>query len=226
MLASAGYDWARDLILDAELYDPSLDQWSVLTQSTLPAGLQFDYPYMFVLPDGNLVNAGPGDTQLLLRPSYQWGAVIDDPLNSQRPLYHGSAAMFAPGKIVRCGGEPQGNASTWVLDLSNYDPQSPPSWLAASNMNIPRQNHNLVILPDGKVLAVGGCASGFDTNPVLQPEIFDPASNTWTLQPSMDSLRPRPYHSTAMLLPDGRVATGGGVGLSAFSGQIFKPPRA
>jgi hypothetical protein len=134
--------------------------------------------------------------------------------------------MFAPGKIMLCGGGPSSgatSASTWVLDLSSYDPSSPPDWLAAANMNKLRRNHNLVLLPDGRILAVGGESIVDNVSvPEFQPEMFDPASNTWTLQPAMSSSVSRAYHSTAILLPDGRVAVGGGV-LNSFTGQIFQP---
>jgi hypothetical protein len=42
----------------------------------------------------------------------------------------------------------------------------------------------------------------------LQSEIYDPATDTWTLTAA--SSVPRLYHSTAVLLPDGRVVTAGG----------------
>jgi hypothetical protein len=42
----------------------------------------------------------------------------------------------------------------------------------------------------------------------LQPEIYDPATDTWT--PVAVSTVPRLYHSTALLLPDGRVVSAGG----------------
>src|SRR5439155_9962212 len=71
-------------------------------------------------------------------------------------------------------------------------------------------------LPNGKVLAVGGLnVASTDvtdsTRAVKRPQIWDPGAGTWTdttvlaRQPSM-----RNYHSTAVLLPDGRVLSGGG----------------
>lgn len=45
-------------------------------------------------------------------------------------------------------------------------------------------------------------------HPVFAAERWDPATGTWTVLSSAS--RVREYHSTATLLPDGRVLTGGG----------------
>ena len=47
-----------------------------------------------------------------------------------------------------------------------------------------------------------------DTTPVLQPELWDPHTGKFTLMAPMAT--PRNYHSIAVLLPDGRVFSGGG----------------
>ncbi len=67
-------------------------------------------------------------------------------------------------------------------------------------MNSGRRNHNATVLPDGKVLVVGGKDN-------LTTEMFDPVpkNETWTMMASMT--QERGPHSTALLLADGRVAT-------------------
>lgn len=84
-------------------------------------------------------------------------------------------------------------------------------------LNHPRWFGNGVLLPDGTVLAVGGgltdnvVAHGQRSIPVLDAEQFDPATGAWSERASMDV--GRTYHSTAVLLPDGRVLAGGHVPL-------------
>jgi len=96
------------------------------------------------------------------------------------------------------------------IDLTALAP--PPAWNRTADMHFPRTNVNGVLLPDGTILAVGGQRNGKwnpDHQPVLEAEIYDPRTDTWTLTPPM--AHPRQYHSIAVLLPDGRVLTAGGV---------------
>lgn len=220
-------------VLIPELYDPESNTWAELFTASRD---QWVYPFMFLLPDGRLVDAGPRDTSFLDPATWTWSGSIPDPSYytvdppPPPPGEHGSAVMYEPGKIMRCGGNEDRPAplydqavdTTWVVDLNNDGG----GWLIADNMHKNRANHNLVILPDGKVLALGGntnhLAQGVPIGPVFEAEIFDPASGTWSLQPASDPGHPRMYHSTAMLLPDGRVVLAG----ADFNptAQIFKPP--
>jgi hypothetical protein len=89
-----------------------------------------------------------------------------------------------------------------------------------------RSNMNSVLLPDGSVLVVGGnTAANFGT-PYLQSLRYNPATDTWTPMASQ-ALR-RAYHSTAVLLPDGRVLSAGDNGPGAIGGhnrvEIYSPP--
>jgi hypothetical protein len=43
--------------------------------------------------------------------------------------------------------------------------------------------------------------------PITQTELYDPQTETWRLM--ADANKPRTYHNTALLLPDGRVLVGG-----------------
>ncbi|MCH8270062.1 MAG: DUF1929 domain-containing protein [Planctomycetes bacterium] len=210
-----------------ELYDPATNTWDLLWVADRE---QWIYPFMFVLPDGRIVDAGPRDTSFLDPATWTWSGSIPDPTYPNPlplpPGEHGSAVMYEPGKIMRCGGSERlvrAVATTWVVDLNNDGV----GWLNAEPMNKKRRNHNLVVLPDGKVLAVGGneldLAGGVGSvDAVLEAEIFDPASGKWTLQPPSHPDHPRMYHSTAMLLPDGRVVSAGGN--TYPTAQIFKPP--
>ncbi|HUR67817.1 MAG TPA: galactose oxidase-like domain-containing protein [Candidatus Thermoplasmatota archaeon] len=81
----------------------------------------------------------------------------------------------------------------------------------------PRWFPNTVILPDGKLLTTGGglwdnvYAHGQRSAEVLVAESFDPATGAWTQMAPMTV--GRTYHSTSILLPDGRVLVGGHVPL-------------
>ena len=96
-------------------------------------------------------------------------------------------------------------------------------------MAFPRAFHNLVLLPDGDVLAVGGELSrdGWDSSQsVLAGEIWSPASETWRTVAWMQ--RGRLYQSTALLLPDARVLVAGsgsdyGPGFDDTTAEIYSP---
>ena len=96
-----------------------------------------------------------------------------------------------------------------------------------------RKFHQLVPMPTGEVLVVGGNTTGAkfrDSGSVMEPEVWNPETGNWRGMANMSV--PRDYHSTAMLLTDGRVLTAGG-GYSSNDAnsagthqdaQIFSPP--
>jgi hypothetical protein len=86
---------------------------------------------------------------------------------------------------------------------------------------------NATILPDGKVLVTGGSTSDAFGDPrgaVYNAEMWDPATGSWSTLAAM-SVR-RVYHSTAVLLPDGRVLTAGGqdAGGLHYDAEYYSPP--
>ncbi|MFQ5414636.1 MAG: galactose oxidase-like domain-containing protein, partial [Phycisphaerae bacterium] len=85
-----------------------------------------------------------------------------------------------------------------------------PTWDTVADLNCGRTHTQLVVLPDGKVLAVGGDADAcdFEYHAVLPAELYDPAADTWTLMAGTNVSRW--VHSIALLLPDGRVLTANG----------------
>jgi galactose oxidase-like protein len=106
-----------------------------------------------------------------------------------------------------------------ILDLS----QPTPAWRSVAPMLVARQFPNAVLLPDGSVLAVGGGQLGEYEKPVRLAERFDPSTETWTAMAVEHT--PRCYHSTALLLPDGRVLSAGmDHGKFARTGEVYSPP--
>ena len=115
------------------------------------------------------------------------------------------------------------------IDLSMPTPR----WGLASKMHHPRIHANGVLLPDGNVFVVGGMStygghmSDMHGVPgaVLEAEMYDPSTNTWTRMAAQQ--KARVYHSTAILLPDGRVISMGSNPASKMiekSIEIFSPP--
>lgn len=112
-----------------------------------------------------------------------------------------------------------GDASSWITDLGTPDtPILRPQWqrLGRRGPGVrprARLNGHLVLLPSGQVLLCGGEAEyGKDAQAVGEPELLTRKNGDWEWEegPCAAASVPRCYHSTALLMPDGRVFTGGG----------------
>ena len=209
--------------LAPEVYDPSANTWTALSAAQLDMG---EYPSTFVAPNGQVFVTHGSDQQsrYLDVGSQTWTT-----LSTTVPSW-GTAAMYRPGKVMlAAGGSPPNNSDPAVSTTSVIDLNQPsPAWRMTAPMAYARAQHNLVLLPDGHVLAVGGAAevSLISTNGVLPAELWDPTAETWTTMAALQD--PRMYHSIALLLPDGRVlSAGGGRNLPAVdypTAQVFSPP--
>jgi len=206
-----------------EIYDPRADTWTELEYATrwMP-----NYPQAMVLSDGHIFYGGPDKYSQVLDANAD--TLISGPV-SYYDNYLGSAVQYAPGKMMRHGGGPpldpvpMGN-KTQIIDM--YAPS--PAWTETPSGAYSRGWLNLVQLPDGKVLAVGGAAGGNGWYPecgVHASEMWDPITTSWSVMVSQQ--RPREYHSIGLLLPDGRVLSAGGENLDIggeFNREIYSPP--
>lgn len=89
-----------------------------------------------------------------------------------------------------------------------------------------RRWSNMTVLPNGKVLVTGGSEKiGQIPTATYVAEIWDPETETWSRGAS--ATKPRLYHSTALLLPDGTVLTAGGGApgpVKNLNAEIYYPP--
>lgn len=205
-----------------EIYDPISDTWTLMPASaSKDLGL---YPQMFTLPNGKAFAAGTKtNTYLLDINSASWANGPTNAFGSSG--YAESSAMFAPGKIIRSGGADPAITKTATIDMTAAGPQ----WKQVPGMHFPRRRHNMVILADGQVMAVGGTRRADDvgdplTSPgaVYEGEIWNPATEQWSVTAPMSV--DRMYHAAAVLLPDGRVLAAGGEYAGRYTAQIFSPP--
>jgi hypothetical protein len=230
VLAVAGHTTCKTCVAAIpEVYDPATNTWTQLpgAQSVTPT----QYPHLFVLPDGRVLETSSFaeviPTRVLDVAAQTWTTVDPTPLDG------GSAVMYEPGKVMKVGGswdDGVGNpaTTTYVLDMT----QLTPSWQQTSWMAFPRVTHNLTLLADGTVLVTGGSSNANVSDPasaVYSAELWSPATHTWTTMAPM--VVPRVYHSTALLLPDGRVLEAGsgrfggtGPGVDQLSAEIYSPP--
>jgi Domain of unknown function (DUF1929)/Carboxypeptidase regulatory-like domain len=200
-----------------QVFQMSTRTWRNLSTAQLALPL---YPKMMVAPNGKVFEAGPSRQSRYLSTSGTgaWSNVAL--LNFTGARDYGPAVFYGAGKVVVFGGADPPTATAETIDLN----AATPAWKFTGSMHFPRRQHNAVVLPDGKVLIVGGSkAGGFDTSssPVLPTEMWDPATGQFTVMASIAVYRG--YHSTALLLPDGRVLSAGG-NVGGPNAQLFSPP--
>ena len=186
------------------------------------------YPWFDVAPDGRAFDSGPDQTMRSLDPTGAGAWKIWSSRDSINRTY-GSHAMFDVGKILVAGGGPSTNTAD-VINVNGATPTVTPT----GSMAYGRRQNNLTVLADGTVLVTGGNSSGaqlVDLNAgVYAAELWNPATGQWTTLSSMQVTRQ--YHSTALLLPDGRVLSAGGgicaqcnaIGYLNKNAEIFSPP--
>ena len=228
-IITSGSSDSESVFVDTpEIYDPVANAWTTISAARLSVP---QYPMVFLLADGRVIQVGsteyPTATHVLDLDLEQWTTLDANIFEG------GSAVMYAPGRIMKSGSASQDGATpnaasadtTYVLDMN----ASAPSWRETSPMAFARTFHNLTSLPDGSVLVTSGSRrkSEIDLGPaVLEAELWSPDSETWTTMAPMRT--PRIYHSTAILLPDGRVAVSGSGNIGGATDQenleIYSPP--
>jgi hypothetical protein len=216
-----------DYIPVPEIYNPTNNTWTKLPNANLAMPT---YPHMFLMANGKLAYTGnsefPSEARLLDPATQVWSMV--DPAT----VDGGSSVMYEPGKFLKSGsandqinGQPSA-ATAYTIDFNSANPR----WQQVASMAFPRTHHVLTLLPDGNVLATSGTLikDGTDSSPsVYEAELWSPVTRTWTTLARATIARK--YHTTALLLPDGRVLVGGtGRNIYPLTDQrnyeLFSPP--
>ncbi|GFQ04049.1 galactose oxidase [Phtheirospermum japonicum] len=196
------------------------------------------YPFLHLLPDGNLFvfantrsvvfnykrnrvvrefPAIPGDDPRNYPSSGSSVLLpIDENINPIEPeimicggAAHDAFQLASRGTFVRA------SSACGRLKITDHDRN--PAW-EMENMPMPRVMSDMVLLPNGDVIIINGAglgSAGWDSarNPVTRPMIYNPNrennNNNNRFSVMAASQRPRLYHSTAILLTDGRILVGG-----------------
>ena len=199
--------------------------WRPLTNASLQLAL---YPYLHLAPNGKVFVSGPERTTHYLDTSGSGGWTNGPTRIVDYNRDYGSSVTYDVGKVVIIGGGNPPISSSETINLND----ATPAWTTRGSMASARRQMNSTILPNGKVFVSGGTNTGGNDSgdsleaagALLTSEMWDPSDGNFTTMASMT--KPRLYHSTAILLGDGRVLTAGGgrPGTEQRNAQIYSPP--
>ncbi|MGP4050581.1 galactose oxidase-like domain-containing protein [Streptomyces sp. 2A115] len=201
---------------DNEIYDPKTKKWTPGPKRYFPT-----YPALFLTKGGKLFypasNAGYGPAGLGREPGL-WDLKTNKfdkvPGLTDQDATETSASLLLPPaqdqKVMILGGGGVGESKkstsrTAVIDLKKDNP------VFKDGPDLPQGTRylNSVIMPDDSVFTSNGSEDyrGRSASNVLKAQFYDPRSNSFRAAASPKV--GRNYHSEALLLPDGRVATFG-----------------
>ena len=234
-LVMSGENQYGSIVQQLEVYNPATNLFTALPYSAnLPMAsgqaAWEDYPRNFLLGSGNVLVTNQNLFSFVFSPTtntwssqynlnnpyrgHDTGVVLPSPAGAANPLEQ---------VMIIGGGENQGPyANTEVIDFT----QPNPTWQYGPSMNVARHDMNAILLPDGTILVVGGAGqTGEYDDPIVYPEIYSPVTNSWT-ESANGQKGNRTYHSTALLLPDGRVISAGSDSGNIYQSyaEIYSPP--
>ncbi len=208
-----------------ELYTPPAAGAEAGTLSVVgPEHPNAIYPHQLVMRDGRMLQVDRTAAYRLNPSTWTWTTLPSLPVDSGS----GAAHLMLPGG-------PQGSTRVMVIGglhknvalaaTQKYDDaRRAAGWALGSPMPTSRAHMNVVQVPDGSAYGIGGNSVRKRLSPRRQTMRYDPATDTWTNM-AVQSLR-RAYHSTALLLPDGRIMSAGdnGVGGGGQLIDFYSPP--
>ncbi|MFF6993507.1 galactose oxidase-like domain-containing protein [Streptomyces sp. NPDC008313] len=235
----------------AERFSAAEQKWLPLWQVNQTWSYWGLYPSMILMQDGRLFYSGshvfgngtPGTGSAVY--DYDAGTVTAIPGLRNKDERDQSASVLLPPaqdqRVLTLGGgnidsNPDANRLTDIIDLKAADPAytaGPPLPQGTVDLGVGQVPEtggqgkmyvSAVLLPDGKVLETGGALHN-RANPVFESSLFDPATSVF--DPVAADPEARGYHSSAFLLPDGRVmATGDNPGNGTWNHDvsIYTPP--
>jgi len=129
--------------------------------------------------------------------------------NMTTPRMDHTATLLHSGKVLITGGSVGLYPAETVFSSAElYDPQSG-AFSPTGGMTAVRFKHAAALLPDGKVLVIGGSDARVWRGRYASAEIYDPATGTFKVTESMGAARFK--HREAVLpMADGKVLVAGG----------------
>jgi N-acetylneuraminic acid mutarotase len=226
VLVTGGFNSTSGYLTSAELYDPATGTWTASTGNL--AGARANHTAT-LLPNGSVLVAAGFNGANTGTAKYLASAEVYDSSNGAwsgtnnftTARDHHTATLLPNGKVLVAAGLHAGTP-TALASAELYDPASGMWTTTTGVLTTGRYFHTATLLPNGKVLVVGGQGSINGNTTILQSaELYDPSSGTWM---GTDSLTTARQFHTATLLPNGKVLVAGGINGSALpSAELYDP---
>jgi N-acetylneuraminic acid mutarotase len=188
----------------AQVYDPAANTWKATPN--MKSGR--NWPTGTLLPDGRVMLVGgsngklSGDNLVLLKTAEFYdpasGTFTLSGSKMATPRANHTATLLLNGKVLIAGGmnvmvpRIRWGSCTNLAEL--YDPATD-KFSSAGAMAVVHCGHNAVLLPNGKVLIVGGSDA----------ELYDPSTNSWSSAGTMNAA----HAGSAVLLNNNKVLLAG-----------------
>lgn len=214
VLVAGGRDTGDTCIKTAAVYDPGEQAWTQIPD-LVPE--RRDHTAT-LLPDGKvLVTGGRGKDYEVLASARVYdpeeGAWSNTKVQMAVARQGHTATLLRDGRVLIAGGTGS-HPELESIELNTaelYEPVTGEWRPTGTTMASQRTDHKAILLPDGKVLVVGGTynvtVQGDSTELFAPAELYDPATDRWL--PADSQPQARKAHTSTLLL-DGRVLVTGG----------------
>ena len=191
VLVGGGFNDSDQLLSQCELWDPGTGEWEdagSMVQAREGHGA-------CLLRDGRVLATGGSGDGVALESAEVWDPVRRvwrsvQPMTSRRSGHH--MLTLPDGRVLAAGG--RDHMAVWDTAtpqwkeeyLSSVEAWSPDTnlWSTISPMNVPRVDHVVTLLPEGRVLVVGGVSKGSSyliRTDLVEVEVWDAESGGWSL---------------------------------------------
>ncbi len=159
----------------AEIFDPDADTWT-------PAGdmgVERGRPKAVLLSDGKVLVTGDrrsdfssttGNVEIFDPETGTWTPTDD----LSQPSAGHSLTLLPDGRVLAAGGVHPVQIDSSIYSTTEIFDPSTNSWSPGPELAEPRTNHSATLLPDGRVLLIGGIAPGSQFVPLTSMEFVSP----------------------------------------------------
>ncbi len=205
-----------------EVYNRTTQTWRTL--SAVPSDIAYGgsyqswfYPRAWLGTTGKLFIVAHNGWTFYLTPAGT-GTLLQNAAKTSKGDNRLPSLMYAPGKILSVRNDLQVS----LIDINGFKPVV----TATNPISRHRLYGNATVLPNGKVWVNGGSPVGNVLGGEhYVSEMWSPTSGQWT--ETAVATKPRLYHSSSMLMPDGSVLTGGGGApgpVFNLNAEVYYPP--